>query len=165
MKIKKRIEIDITLSNKNEIFNPFNKDQLSDELSNYIYNQCKGKPIKNNISINIMHSFEIKNEEKKEIVDAIRSNFGIDIKENTLRLKYELLVEFILILIGSVLIITSNYFDNLHALILGEIISIFGCVIIWEVAYNLIFTDTKTLIENKRLKKLTKAKISFKKEN
>lgn len=80
MKNKKRIEIDITLSGKNGIFNTFNKSQLSDELSKYIYNQCKGKPIKNNISINIIHNFEITNEEKKDIINAIRANFGIDIK-------------------------------------------------------------------------------------
>ena len=35
---------------------------------------------------------------------------------------------------------------------------------IWEAAYHFVFVDIKEMIENKRLKKLTEAKINFKKE-
>lgn len=159
--MNKQTLINITLTEETEIFNPFNNEQLSDGLSNYIYSQCKGTNAKNNIVINISHDFSLSNEEKKIIVDAIRANFGIDIKENILRLKYEFLIELILILCGSILLIIAKLFDKINSLLIGEIISIFGCVAIWEVAYNIIFTDIKTLIENKRLKKLTKAKINF----
>ncbi len=157
----KKIEIPIVLTENTQIFNCFNNTQLSDELSNYIYSQCKGFPIGSNITLNIYHNCEIKEEEKKIIIDAIRSNYGIDIKENLLKLKYELLEEIILILIGSIFLIISRIFDKIDSLVLGEIISIFGCVIIWEVAYNIIFTDTKIRLENKRLKKLTVSKINF----
>ena len=160
---KEKLNINITLDKETQIFNPYNKEQLSDELSNYIYNSCKGTPTKKNIKINIIHKHEIKEEEKKEIIDAIRSNFGIDIKENILHFKYDLGLELLLILIGSILLIISKLLTDTY--VLQELISIFGCVMIWEAAYNFIFQDIKTTIENKRLKKLTEAKINFKQKD
>jgi len=160
---KEKLNINITLEKHTQIFNPYNKNQLSDELSNYIYNSCKGTPTKKNIKINIIHNHEIKEEEKKEITDAIRSNFGIDIQENILHFKYDLGLELVLILIGSILLILSKLLTNTY--VLQELISIFGCVMIWEAAYNFIFQDIKKTIENKRLKKLTEAKINFKQKD
>lgn len=160
---KEKININITINKDTQIFNPYNKEQLSDELSKYIYDSCKGNPSKKNIKINILHNHDINEEEKKEIVDAIRSNFGIDIKENILHIKYELSLELILILIGTILLITSKVFHNLNTIVIDEVISIFGWVMIWEAAYHFVFVDIKEMIENKRLKKLTEAKIYFKK--
>lgn len=162
---KQKLNINITLDKNTQVFNPYNKEQLSDELSNYIYSCCKGTPTKKNIRINIIHNHEIKDEEKKEIIDAIRSNFGIDIKENILNIRYELSLELLLILIGTILLITSKIFHNLNAFVIDEVISIFGWVMIWETAYHFIFVDIKKFIENKRLKKLTEAKINFKQKD
>ena len=44
---------------------------------------------------------------------------------------------------------------------MDEVISIFGCVTVWEVAYNIIFVETRIREDNKRLKKLTEIKINF----
>ena len=162
---KEKLNINITLDKDTQVFNPYNKEQLSDELSNYIYSSCKGSSSKKNIKINILHNHNIKEEEKKEIIDAIRSNFGIDIKENILHIQYELGLELILILIGTILLTTSKLFHLLDTIVIDEVISIFGWVMIWEAAYHFLFVDIKKMIENKRLKKLTEAKITFKKEN
>ena len=159
---KEKLNINITINKETQIFNPYNNEQLSDELSNYIYSSCKGTPTKKNIKINIIHNYEIKEEEKQEIIDAIRSNFGIDIKENILHFKYDLGLEFLLIIIGTILLVFSKLLTIVDTYILQELISIFGCVMIWEAAYSFIFQDIKTTIENKRLKKLTEAKIYFK---
>ncbi len=160
---KKRLEIDITLNKNTNVFNEFNSNQLSEELSNYIYSSCKGYSTSKNITINIFHDYEIKDDEKHKIIDAIRANYGIDIRENNIKFRYEITTEIILILIGSIFIILSQIIDNLNFLLLDEIISIFGCMIIWEVAYNIIFNNTRIYIENKRLKKITEARIIFKK--
>ena len=88
---KKRLEIDITINEETNIFNEFNNEQLSEELSNYIYSNCKGNSIEKNITINIIHKHKLDEEEKQKIIDAIRSNFGIDIRENNIRLKYEII--------------------------------------------------------------------------
>jgi hypothetical protein len=159
---KEKININITLDKDTEIFNPYNKEQLSDNLNNYIYNSCKGNSNNKNIKINILHSHNLNEEEKKEIIDAIRSNFGTDIKENILHIQYELSIEIILILIGTILLVTSKFFHLLDTIIIDEVISIFGWVMIWEAAYHFIFVDIKEMIQNKRLKKLTEAKINFK---
>lgn len=159
---KEKLNIDITLEKNTQIFNPFNKEQLSNELSNYIYNCCKGTTIKKNIKINIIHNYEINEKEKQEIIDAIRSNFGIDIQENILQIQYEITIELLLIIIGTFLLIASKGFHILNTLIIDEVISIFGWVMIWEAAYHFLFVDIKKMIENKRLKKLTEAKINFK---
>ena len=161
--MKEKLNINIALEKDTKIFNPYNKKQLSDELNNYIYSSCKGTPTKKNIKINIIYNEEIKEEEKKEIIGPIRSNFGIDIKENKLHFKYDLLLELLLILIGTILLILSKILNKTY--IFKELISIFGCVMIWEAAYNFIFQDIKTTIENKRLKKLTEAKINFKQKD
>lgn len=159
---KEKLKIDVTIKKDTQIFNPYNETQLSDELSNYIYSQCKGTKVKKNIKININTEKDMKEEEKKELITAIRSNYGIDIKENLLNLKYNIAFEIILILTGAILLILSNLLNNLDTLIIGEIISIFGCVMIWEAAYNFIFQDIRKVLENKRLKKLTEAKIEIK---
>lgn len=159
---KEKLNINITLDKNTQIFNPYNKEQLSEELSNYIYNSCKGNSNNKNVKINILYTHNITDEEKKEIIDAIRANFGLDIKENILHIKYELILELILILIGTILLTISKYFHLLNTIIIDEVISIFGWVMIWEAAYHFVFVDIKKIIENKRLKKLTEAKINFK---
>lgn len=158
--MKKRLEIDITISKDCKIYNQYNEKQICDELSEYIYSQCKGKPIKN-ITLNINHKFQMLNNEKLKLIDAIRENYGIDIKENLLKLRFEHIKEILLIIIGAILLLISNFFNYVDSPIISEIISIFGCVIIWETAYNVFFLETEIRIAIKRLKKLTNAKINF----
>lgn len=165
MKEKKRLEIDITINKETKIFDDYNNKQLCNELSNYIYNQCKGSSTRTNININIYHDYEIENNEKTKIIDGIRSNYGIDIKENLLTIKYEHIKEMISLLLGIILIVISNILVDIKYPVLAEIVSIFGCVIIWEIAYNIFFIETSTRIENHRLERLKKSKITFIKTN
>lgn len=161
MEKKKKLEIEISLSENSQIYNEFNDNQLSDELSNYIYNQCKGKPVRKNIVLNINHKFKMNEEDKIKLINSIRENYGIDIKENLLKLGFEHVKEIILIVLGSLLLLISNFFNYVDSPIISEIISIFGCVIIWETAHNIFFLETEIRLANKRLKKLTNAKINF----
>lgn len=158
---KERFEIKITISEKSQIFNDYNSDQLSNELSEYIYSQCKGTPVNKNININIFHKVELSNKEKERITDAIRSNFGVDIKETIMELKNEIIKELLLILAGTIILIISNKLNYINMNVIGEIVSIFACVIIWEAAYNSIFIDTNLRFKNKRLKRLVKSRINF----
>ena len=161
MKNKKTINIEIELNEKSTIYNEFNNYQLSDELSNYIYNQCKGIANIGDIELNINHSFKMTEEDQIKLVDAIRANYGIDVKENLIKIKQEHFKELLFLIFGILLLIFSNLFGYINAYLIDEVISIFGCVTVWEVAYNIIFTETKIRVENKRLKKLTKIKINF----
>ena len=93
------------------------------------------------------------------------SSYLKKLKEYNSLIEYELGLEVILILLGTILLITSKFFHQLDTIVIDEVISIFGWVMIWEAAYHFLFVDIKKMIENKRLKKLTEAKITFKKEN
>ena len=161
MRNKETIKIEIELNEKSKIYNEFNSNQLSDELSNYIFNQCKGISNISDIELNINHNFKMTDDEQIKLVDAIRANYGIDVKENLIRIKQEHFKELLFLMLGILLLIFSNLFNYINASLVDEVISIFGCVTIWEVAYNIIFVETKIRLQNKRFKKLTEIKINF----
>lgn len=157
----KNIDINITIDNLDDITNEFNNTKLSDELSNYIYNECKGNSLKENIKINIHTSKQFTDEEKEKIVDMIRSNYGIDIKENMLYIKYTNIKGLILFFVGIFLICIYNFLNNFELAWIPETLLIISWVVIWEAVYNFIFLETQKRIEIKRLKKLTNCKIDF----
>lgn len=155
------IIIDITINDLEDITNRFNSKKLSDELSNYIYNECKGNSLKENIKINIHTTKDFTNEEKGKIVDMIRSNYGIDIKENMLYIKYTNIKGIILFIVGIFLICIYNFLNNFELSWIPETLLIISWVVVWEAVYNFIFLETQKRIEIKRLKKLTNCKIDF----
>ena len=161
MKEKKRLEINIEINEDSKIYNEYNSTQLSDELNNYIYNQCKGTKVKTNINININHCNKLNDDEKEKIIDAIRSSYGLQIKENLLNLKDEHIKQLILILIGMIIIIISHLLLSYKLDLIADLTSILGYVLLWEIAYNIVFVETIKRNELRRLERLKKAKISF----
>ena len=155
------IIIDITINDLEDVTNRFNSKKLSDELSNYIYNECKGNSLKDNIKINIHTLRELTDDEKEKIVDMIRSNYGIDIKENMLYIKYTNIKGIILFIVGIFLICIYNFLNNFELSWIPETLLIISWVVVWEAVYNFIFLETQKRIEIKRLKKLTNCKIEF----
>ena len=63
--------------------------------------------------------------------------------------------------LSNFLLVLSNLFNYFKTPLVDQVIYIFGCVSVWEVAYNIIFVETKIKEKNKRLKKLTEIKINF----
>ena len=49
------IVITLLLDKKDELYNPYNETLLSDELSEYLVDQCKSKGYKKDIVINVFH--------------------------------------------------------------------------------------------------------------
>lgn len=155
------ININVIINDFNDVCNKFNNMILSEDLSKYIYDECKGKSLKSNVKINIKSLSKLNNNQKNKIVDMIRSNYGIDIKENMLYIKQTNIKGIILFIIGILLIIIYNILSNFNLASLSEIVLIISWVMIWEAVYNYIFLETQKIIENKRLKKLTNCKIKF----
>lgn len=161
MKEKKRLEINIEINENSKIYNEYNSTQLSDELNNYIYNQCKGTKVKTNINININHCNKLNDDEKEKIIDAIRSSYGLQIKEGLLNIKNEHTKELHLILLGMLIIIISHLLLSYKLDLIADLTSILGYVLLWEIAYNIVFVETIKRNELRRLERLKKAKISF----
>ncbi len=153
--------IDITLDNMDDASSIYNDDILNEELSDYILKQAMGIFPKQKVIIKIKPLFEINQSEKEKLVDMIRKNYGIDIRESLIRRKYELIKKIILMLVGTVFILASELLESNGIMLMPEIFLIISWVAIYEAIYSFIFVDTKEMIKTKRLKKLTNCKIEF----
>ncbi len=152
-------EIIINIDSYNDYTNQYNSNNLSTKLSNYIYEECKGKPINKKIIINIKSTYHISEEEKKDIVNKIHSNYKTDLDEHLLMIKHLNIKSFVVFLLG-VLFLYIYYFIKIN-FVLSETILIVGWVAIWEVVYAWLFERDKNNIKIKRLKKLSICDIKF----
>lgn len=161
MRVKENKYIDITLNSFEDVTSKFNETTLNEELSNYIFKECIGISIKNNIIIRIKPLFNMTKEQKDMLVDMIRANYGIDVSENLMHIKYENIKKLLLIILGIVFVLLSEIVDLSNVIIINEVFLIIGWVAIWEAVYSIIFVDLKRKFEIKRLKQLTRCKIEF----
>lgn len=157
---RQRETIVLTLDNKNVYKNPFNENKLSDSLSNYILEECKGFNYNSEIEIHIKANFEVSREEKINIINMIRSNYGNDIKENNIYMNH-LTKRNIIFFIAGCLITAYSFVIEKSSPIISEIVLIIGWISIWEVLYSLFFSESKKRLEIKRLKQLANSKIIF----
>ena len=81
-------EIIINIDNEDDYINKYNSNNLYNDLSNYIYEECKGKPFNNKIGILIKSNFKLNKEKQKDIANKIHNNYKIDLEENLLIIKY-----------------------------------------------------------------------------
>ena len=157
-KIKK---INIKITKDSQLYNQFNDSQLSDELSNYILEQFRGLPLKTNIILNICSNYKMTTEEKNKLVDEIRENYGLDVKENLLRLKFEGYKQVFMLYIGLIFLLISHLLIAEYFYLISQFLSIFGWIMVYECINSLVFFNIKTRFQNKRYNKLIKSKIIF----
>lgn len=159
MQRKKEIIV-VTLNNKNSYKNPFNENKLSQDLSNYILEECKGLNYSDELEIHIKTKFDITREEKVNIINMIRSNYGIDVRENVIYMDHLIKKNILLFIFGCLFIAYSFFIEDASATI-SEIILIIGWVGIWEVVYSIFFSEYKKRMQIKRLKQLANSRIIF----
>ena len=159
--MKKTKEIKIMINKESKIYNEFNNSQLSNELSSYILEQSRGVSLKSDITLNIYSNFKTNKEEKKKLVDEIRENYGLDIKENLLKLKYNFFKQIGMLFIGLMLSLISHLIVNDNYYVLSQFFYIFGWLMIYESINSLIFFNIRTMYQNKKYTQLIKAKIIF----
>ena len=160
--MKKETIINMTFDEKDDYISQFNENKLSNKLSNYILDECRGKPLKNKITLNIKMNYRISNKEKEEFIKMIHNNYKDDLKEYMLILKRSIIKKIIIFFIGVVLIYLAYFKDIMDNEVISEIILIIGWVAIWEVAYTWFFESDKNRIMVIRLKQLIKCNINFK---
>ena len=149
----------VEIKEKEDLYDKYNSSILNKDLSNYIYSQCHGESVNSRIIINLLVSFDLTTEDKDLISEMIKSHFSIQLSEEKIQNRINNTMYLILTILGIVLILLSEYFSGVP--LLSEILSIFGWVAFWEIAYRFIFEDIKKQITLKRTKQLKKAKINF----
>ena len=142
----------ITLKKKEDYISKFNDDTISAELSAYILEECRGYKFNDDISIEITSEYKMTAMEKEKLIDMIRSNFGIEVSENLNYQKRSIIIDFTLFILG--IIGFFIYFISKSIPILSDFIMILCWVVIWEAAYDLIFTKLRNKIDIERKRKL-----------
>lgn len=152
--------IEIYLQNKEDYKNPFNENKLSEELSNYILEECKGLSYNCKIELDIKTKFKMSSEERIKLISMLRSKFGLDVRENLVYMNNLVKKNIFLFLFGCLFIVISVGINELTP-IMSEIILIIGWVSVWEVVYSLFFSDYKRRLQIKRFRQLSNSKIKF----
>lgn len=163
--MKESYKIKVELSDLNNIFNQYNHDFLSDDLSKYLYNCCTyTKPLES-ITIEIKSHINLPDSDKEKIRQTIIKNYNFYLNKEKKIKKHDNLKKIFLSFIGVCLIYLTKILNNLDLYLLQEILLISGWVAIWEVTYSILFVDTKRNFKLDHLKKLAKSKIIFSEED
>ena len=146
------MNIEINISNENELLNIYNKNIISETLDNYLIASLEHRSLKDKITINITGT---KNENIKNIITNYYEEKylyfkKIDTLDNYIRL--------VLFLIGVLSIFMSKQFTN----IVSEVFLIAGWVIIWEIIYDVLFSEIKRKRKARIYKTLASATIILK---
>ena len=150
--------IKIHLKEKTDYQNKYNEKILSYSLSNYILEETKGINPKEKIQFTITLDFELTTQEKNDLVDMIRNNFGADISEIINKSKKQQLANLSLLIISSVLIIISSI---LNIKILAQFILILGWVFLGESLCNFLYKSIDNKYNISRRKQIVNAKVYF----
>ena len=153
--------IEVDIKSKEGIFNPFNENQISDELGNYIFRNSKKGSINAKLIIKIDNKIFLSDNDKERLVDAIREYFGLLVREKIIYNRFNNIKKMILFMVGVILMLLSNMMRDSLGFIIPEVISIFGLVATWEVVHIVLFSDNKNRFEMKKLKELTECDINF----
>ena len=146
------MNIEINITDENELLNIYNKNIISENLDNYLITSLEHRSLKEDITINITGT-------KNEFIKSIITNYyeekylylkKIDKLDNYIRLT--------LFLIGILAIFISKQFTN----IVSEVFLIAGWVIIWEIIYDVLFSEIKRKRKARIYKTLANAKIILK---
>ena len=159
--MNKETIIAISFDEKDDYINQFNNNKLSNSLTNYILEECRGKSLANRITLNVKTNFKISVQEKEEFIKMVHENYKTDLEEYVLILKHSNLKKILIFFIGVILIYLSYFKEISNNEVISEVILIIGWVAIWEAAYTWFFESDKNRIKAKRLKQLAKCQINF----
>lgn len=159
--MNKETMIEISFDEKDDYINQFNENKLSNNLSNYILDECRGKSLANRITLNVKVNFKISSKEKEEFVKMVHENYKSDLEEYMLILRHSNLKKVIIFFVGVILIYLSYFKDIGNTKVISEVILVIGWVAIWEAAYTWLFENSQNRVTIKRLKQLAKCKINF----
>lgn len=157
-------EIQISIDEFSSFFDPINKNRISNEIVEYIHREMKLIPMKSKIIIKICGKSSFSLEEKEQMIDVLRNHYGLLVQHELKLHRYRKIKKLILLLIGILFIAFSRWFSRLFSSVIEELFLIAGWVVIWELVYEVVFTDNTQKIQVLQMKKLTDCQIVFEKE-
>lgn len=141
------MEIIIDISSIDDVYEKYNKNEISKELINYIIEKCYNEK---NIKIIINNKLDI------NIKPLIYK--GLENEYNRIYLKYKKnnKIQIIYLILGIIILgISSIISEN----VISEVILVTGWVFIWSVVELEIFTDTTGRKKRKIIKRILKSEI------
>lgn len=139
--------IKLDIASKNELYETYNKEEVSKELINYLIDSSRTISKKEQIQIIINKNDNLKEDCTTLIREGLKQKYNKNVyKKNSNDKK-----QFLMLLGGiSALILATFLGDTLF----NEIALIGGWVLIWEMIESDLFEDNLTKKENKLIKKL-----------
>ncbi len=155
------IVINLDVRDKKYFVSKYNDDVIDPELSSYIMNYMIGTSLKDKVTMKIECKFELTEEEKDKYSAIIKKEFKENIDEIDGETYKSNVRKFTVLLLGTIFIALSYFIDASLGHILSQILTVFGWVALWEVAYAVLFGDAKKRRNLKRYKQLYNSKIEY----
>lgn len=159
--MNKRENIVIDIDDIEDIYNQYNKNELNDDLANYIEKRCS-RLKKNKVDITFVTNEELNDIEKNKINDLVRSHYELEIKYLNIDVKKIKTANTVYLIAGILIIIIEMILKDFF--LISTVIDILGWVLIWESVFNLLFTDNELDIKLSRAKKILNSNITFEKK-
>ena len=159
--MNKRENIVIDIDDIEDIYNQYNKNELNDDLANYIEKRCS-RLMKNKVDITFVTNEELNDIEKNKINDLVRSHYELEIKYLNIDVKKIKTANTVYLIAGILIIIIEMILKDFF--LISTVIDILGWVLIWESVFNLLFTDNELDIKLSRAKKILNSNITFEKK-
>jgi hypothetical protein len=153
-------EINLKL-NKEEIYNPFNEDELNPSLGEYIFNKINMNELKDKISLNIYLEDDLKKADQDHLTFLFKDYFEAKLT-NELYLEKKEDLSLLLILLTGVILLTLYYIFKINAIpVVSEILLITGWVFIWEWIYRQVFTRSMENYITKKYRLILRSDINY----
>ena len=149
------MELIVELKDMSDILNTYNNNEISLEFNEYLMRHLEFFNFKKNeLSLNIKCHNEL---DKEKIKNVIHDYYSKRLERFRKIDDLESVIKFAFFFIGILAILISELFTSF----LSELFLIFAWVIVWEIAYDLLFNEIREKRKEKIYKYLSNVKIIF----
>lgn len=145
--------IEIDLFNKDDLYEKYNKKNVSRDLIDYIVKTAMFFGKKDKIKIVFNDSLN----ENVDYIELFKKTIQDEYNYSLRKHRYNNIMQIIYLLLGILILFISNFLDN--SIIFQELLVIGGWVLIWEMIELEIFTDLEEQKKRRILKRLLNSEI------
>ena len=160
--LRNKAVIKVLINDKEEFFNIRDPRQLTinKDLIEYITEEAENIPNKYKINIEF-YSDDLSDEEKKKIIEMIKSYYGLKIYSCKSSIKQGVLKAIMFSIFGAFFIACSHLNSSLFNFVYNEVIYVIGWVLLWEATDTFLFSNSKDKVRKKNYKQLYNADVLF----